>query len=90
MDILDLISMSQGLVICILPLDTVQSAAEGVPVEELLANWMAPEILRGEPYSQLADVYSLGIVFWEIISGILPFEGLSQSDIRRKIASGRF
>ena len=28
--------------------------------------WTAPEILRGQPYSVQADVYSLGLLLWEI------------------------
>jgi serine/threonine protein kinase len=28
--------------------------------------WTAPEILRGEKYSEKADVYSFGIIMWEV------------------------
>ena len=28
------------------------------------ANWMAPEILRGEDYEEASDVYSFGVVAW--------------------------
>ncbi|KAE9412412.1 hypothetical protein Angca_007991, partial [Angiostrongylus cantonensis] len=28
--------------------------------------WTAPEIIRGEKYSEKADVYSFGIVMWEV------------------------
>ncbi|RGB29549.1 kinase-like domain-containing protein [Rhizophagus diaphanus] len=31
--------------------------------------YMAPEILSGKPYRQAADVYSFGIIMWEITSG---------------------
>ena len=68
---------------------TTVSAAEGVPVEEMLANWMAPELFRNCCYTQLSDVYSLAVVFWEILSGCLPFDGLSQREIRTKIVSGK-
>eukprot|EP01105_Mastigella_eilhardi_P008505 TRINITY_DN2061_c0_g1_i18.p1 TRINITY_DN2061_c0_g1~~TRINITY_DN2061_c0_g1_i18.p1 ORF type:complete len:1315 (-),score=237.47 TRINITY_DN2061_c0_g1_i18:455-4399(-) len=30
--------------------------------------WTAPEVLRGEYYTQKADVYSYGIVLWEIVT----------------------
>jgi hypothetical protein len=36
--------------------------------EEILANWMGPEVLMGEAYKQSSDVYSFALVLWEIIS----------------------
>jgi serine/threonine protein kinase len=39
--------------------------------------WMAPEILAGQPYGISADVYSYGIVLWEIAAQTKPW-----SDVR--------
>ena len=36
-------------------------------------HWMAPEVLQDDPYSLKADVYSFGIVMWEIICREPPF-----------------
>uniref|UniRef100_A0A6B2L2P1 non-specific serine/threonine protein kinase n=1 Tax=Arcella intermedia TaxID=1963864 RepID=A0A6B2L2P1_9EUKA len=36
--------------------------------------WMSPEVLKGRPLSEKADVYSFGIVLWEMITGKEPFE----------------
>ena len=36
---------------------------------------MAPEILRGETYTESADVYSYGVILWEIITGEIPYMG---------------
>ena len=35
--------------------------------------WSAPEVLRGEPYDEKADVFSFGIVLWEVISRQRPY-----------------
>ena len=34
---------------------------------------MAPEIIEGHGYSFAVDVYSIGVCFYEFISGFLPF-----------------
>jgi serine/threonine-protein kinase len=37
-------------------------------------NYMGPEIVRGEPASPQTDIYSLGVMLFEMIGGRLPFE----------------
>ena len=44
-------------------------------------HWMAPEILRGEKYSRAADVYSFGVIMWEMLTSDIPFKGRSVSQI---------
>ncbi|CAM9879142.1 unnamed protein product, partial [Phaeothamnion confervicola] len=39
--------------------------------------WMAPEVIRHEPYSAAADVYSYAVVLWELITREQPFAGLT-------------
>jgi serine/threonine protein kinase len=39
--------------------------------------YMAPEILRGKPYTKAADIYSFGIIMWEFTSGIPAFNDRS-------------
>lgn len=36
----------------------------------------APEVLTGAEYSKEADVYALGIIFWELATEKIPFMGL--------------
>eukprot|EP01052_Picozoa_sp_SAG31_P050295 SAG31_NODE_11413_length_1033_cov_1.255889_1_plen_143_part_10 len=47
--------------------------------------WMAPEVLRGEPYSLKADVYSFGVIMWEALHRATPYSGLSEVEIICKV-----
>uniref|UniRef100_A0A061R5V2 Tkl protein kinase n=1 Tax=Tetraselmis sp. GSL018 TaxID=582737 RepID=A0A061R5V2_9CHLO len=35
--------------------------------------WMAPEILLHQAYSKSADIYSLGVILWELLTKQVPF-----------------
>ncbi len=37
-------------------------------------HYLAPELARGEPASVQSDIYALGIVFYELLSGEVPFQ----------------
>merc|ERR1711915_383808 len=39
--------------------------------------WMAPEIIRHEPYTKACDVYSYGMVLFEMLCRTQPFDGLT-------------
>ena len=49
-------------------------------------NWMAPELLRSERYSEKSDVWSFGIVIYEVVTLSLPYEGMSPISVMRKVA----
>lgn len=59
-----------------------------VATDELLANWMAPEVMRDKRFQQASDVYALGTVMWEILAKQLPFENETQREIRQKVLEG--
>ena len=42
-------------------------------------DWLAPEVLLGKPYTNASEVYSFGIVLWELISNQHPFDEFSFS-----------
>jgi serine/threonine-protein kinase TNNI3K len=63
-----------------------ENKAGTIKGDEILANWAAPEVIAGEPYTQAADIYSFALVLWEILSGKQPFSHIKkQSDIRKKV-----
>jgi serine/threonine protein kinase len=35
--------------------------------------FMAPEVLRGNPYTPASDIYSFSMIMWEFTSGVPPF-----------------
>ncbi len=35
--------------------------------------FIAPEVLRGKPYTPASDIYSFSMIMWEFTSGISPF-----------------
>lgn len=53
---------------------TVSAIAGTVP-------YMSPEQLRGERLTRVSDVYSMGVVAYEIITGRLPFKPASSSQM---------
>jgi serine/threonine protein kinase len=40
-------------------------------------HWMAPEIMLGEKYSIPSDIYSYGMILWEMLTNQIPYYGLA-------------
>jgi serine/threonine-protein kinase ULK/ATG1 len=51
---------------------------------------MAPEVLNGVKYNHKADVWSMGIVFFELITGFTPFTGRDREDLKRNLEKGAY
>nr|XP_060617679.1 mitogen-activated protein kinase kinase kinase 9 isoform X2 [Anolis sagrei ordinatus] len=38
--------------------------------------WMAPEVIRSSMFSKGSDVWSYGVLLWELLTGEVPFRGI--------------
>ena len=47
--------------------------------------WMAPEVIKNNKYSNKCDVYSFGIIMWEIATRKKLYEKMNQSQIIYKV-----
>jgi serine/threonine protein kinase len=50
--------------------------------------WKAPEILKFGKPSKASDIYSLGIVFWELATGCVPYEELDEATVSQGVKAG--
>jgi len=50
--------------------------------------WMAPEVLSLCPYDVQADVYSYGIVLWEMTHLQIPYGDKTQDQLIRGVLKG--
>lgn len=45
------------------------------------SHWMPPEIMKANKYVESADVYSYGMILWEMMTGEIPYYGLTPNQI---------
>lgn len=51
--------------------------------------YMAPEIYLEQPYTELVDMYSYGLIIWHAITGIPPYQGYSKSDFLPRVFTNK-
>lgn len=47
--------------------------------------YMSPEVMMGQKYNERADIFSFGILLWEIFSLKIPFQGFNRYDFIEKV-----
>eukprot|EP00039_Didymoeca_costata_P019994 m.339658 g.339658 ORF g.339658 m.339658 type:complete len:714 (+) comp18902_c0_seq1:281-2422(+) len=48
--------------------------------------WMAPEVIKSEEITLKSDVYSYGVVLWELLTRSIPFDDLDQQQVLWAVA----
>merc|ERR1712157_581535 len=52
-------------------------------------SYVAPEVLRGEPYGTQVDMWSVGVIIHTLLVGYLPFVDKDEKKLYRKIRLGK-
>jgi len=47
--------------------------------------YMSPEVMMNKDYSNIIDIWSAGVVLFELLANTLPFKGLDAEDIKKKV-----
>lgn len=46
--------------------------------------YVAPEVLKKQPYDCRADIFSLGIIFYIVLTGTYPFAGKTPDEVTKQ------
>ncbi len=53
-------------------------------------SYVAPEVLTLSGYGKAADIWSVGIIFYLLLCGVLPFDGATRKDIISKTVAAKY
>ena len=65
------------------------SAAESAPALSGTPGYMAPERFEGRRLDPRVDVFALGVILYELVTGMQPFQGASFSELLAAIRGAR-
>lgn len=51
--------------------------------------WAAPEVLAGTDVSELSDVYSFGLIIYEVLTRTVPYKSLAQEAVPYVVSQGK-
>ncbi|XP_066985180.1 mitogen-activated protein kinase kinase kinase 10-like isoform X2 [Macrobrachium rosenbergii] len=51
--------------------------------------WMAPEVIKTSTFSKASDIWSYGVVLWELLTGEIPYKGIDALAIAYGVAMNK-
>lgn len=72
----NLLLVKNGTVLKICDFGTVTDKSTRMTNNKGSAAWMAPEVFEGSTYTEKCDVFSWGIILWEVIAREQPFKNM--------------
>ncbi|KAG6404926.1 hypothetical protein SASPL_132503 [Salvia splendens] len=60
--------------------EPIKSSSGGTP------EWMAPEVIRNEPFTEKCDIFSLGVIIWELYTLNRPWDGMPPDLVIHSVA----
>ena len=51
-------------------------------------HWMAPESFEGSSYTNKVDVYAFGVIVWEILTEMIPWQGVQVYQLIKQVQGG--
>ncbi|KAI5080875.1 hypothetical protein GOP47_0004058 [Adiantum capillus-veneris] len=66
----------------------IEVQSEDMTPETGTYRWMAPEMMQNRSYTHKVDVYSFGIVLWELVTGNIPFQKMTAVQAASAVVRG--
>ncbi|KAJ3692145.1 hypothetical protein LUZ60_012495 [Juncus effusus] len=66
-------------------------AMAGTPMQDTASagtpEWMAPELIRNEPFTEKCDIFSMGVIMWELCTLKRPWDGKPSVQVVYSVAN---
>ncbi|RWS02415.1 Mitogen-activated protein kinase kinase kinase 7-like protein [Dinothrombium tinctorium] len=85
----NLLLFNEGTVVKICDLGTACDIATQMTSNRGTIAWMAPEVFESRKYTEKCDVYSWGVILWQVLSRQIPYNNMSYCQIMWAVHKGQ-